>query len=623
MNQSNKLLSDIVSFRTYSKYLPTLNRREALEESVNRNLLMNLEKFASKSKTLSKDIIKCYEKVHSLEIMPSMRALQFSGPAILQNNLRNFNCSFTNIDDTRVFGEIFFLLLSGCGVGFSVQNHHIKNLPQIQLPKEEGRFIVHDSITGWAQSVDILLEAYFYGRIRPVFDFSQIRPKGSYLHTTGAKAPGPEPLKYMLMILDKKLKSSIGRKLNDIELHDIVCIISDCVLSGGIRRSSLISLFDRDSWQMLNAKSGEWYLEHPYRARANNSVVLPREEVNEEEFRAIFEVTQKSGSGEPGISWANDKYNSGFNPCHEIALTSNQLCNLTTINLTTVKDKADFLKRVHSATLLGTLQAAYTDFPYLRPIWKETTEREALLGVSLTGIADRPDIPNEWLQEGAKLAAEMNEKYAKMIGINKAARITTLKPEGSSSCVLSSSSGIHDRHSQYYIRRVRMSEDDSLAKYLSWKIPELMEDDLFAKNTVIVSIPQESPKNSFIRENTSALDLLARAMKFNRNWIFPGHREGPNKNNVSVTVSVKPEEWDKVCEFMWQNKEDYSGISLMPFDGGTYKQAPFESITKEKYEELSAIIKDIDLKQVKEESDLTERTSIVACGGQNGSCEIV
>lgn len=619
MNPSNRLLSDITAFRTYARYLPHLMRRESLEETINRNMLMHLERFPK----LSRDIVRAYDSVHALKLMPSMRGLQFAGDAIIKNNARQYNCSYLPINDIRAFGEALFLLLSGVGVGFSVQKHHVDQLPRVQIPREEGVFIAQDSIIGWAQCVDVLVDAYFLGRVRPIFDFSKIRPKGSYLVTTGAKAPGPEPLKRMLEDLEYRLKNAIGRKLRPIEVHDIICIISDCVLSGGIRRAALISLFDRNDREMLEAKKGEWWIKNPQRARANNSAVLPRHEVTKEEFFEIFRACQESGSGEPGFSWTSDPDKDwGFNPCHEIALNPNQFCNLVTINQTGITTKAEFLKRIHSATLLGTLQAAYTDFPYLRPIWKETTEREALLGVSFTGIADAWGvITPEWLEEGAKLVLELNEKYAKKIGINIAARTTTVKPEGTSSCILGSSSGIHDRHSQYYIRRIRMNKDDSLYRYLQTVVPELCEDDIMSPTGGVVSIPQESPAGALLREGTTAIQLLERAVIYNKYWVMPGHRSGHNRHNVSVTISVRENEWQELAEKMWEYKEFYSGISLLPYDGGTYKQAPFEECDKETFQKLSSYVKNIDLRNVMESQDNTERLEQLACVG--GVCQIV
>lgn len=616
MNPSNKVLSDITAFRTYSKYLPHIGRRESLEETVNRTMTMDLERFPK----LSAEIVKAYSMVHDLKVMPSMRRLQFAGAAIEQNNCRSYNCSFLSIDHPTAFSESLFLLLSGVGVGFSVQKHHTSQLPKVQKPREEGIFIVHDSIQGWAQALDLLMKAYFYGQIRPIFDFSRIRPKGSYLVTTGARAPGPEPLRIMLRQVEEILIKSIDRKLRPIEVHDIICISSDAVLAGGIRRAALISLFDKDDAEMLNAKSGTWWEKYPWRARANNSAMLLRGEVSKDEFMSIFEACQKSGAGEPGFYWTNN-LNWGANPCVEIALRSNQFCNLTTLNASGCHNEKEFLRRVRAATVLGTIQASYTNFPYLRPTWKENSELEALLGVSMTGVADAGDfLTPELLQKGAKLVLETNEMIAKKIGINPAARATSLKPEGSSSCVLGSSSGIHDRHSQYYIRRIRMNKDDALYKYLQNTIPELCEDDITSSTGGIVSLPQESPKGSYLRENTSALDLLNRAIKFNQNWVAPGHRSGDNKHNVSVTISIREEEWAKLGEAMWKNRDNYTGISLLPFDGGTYQQAPFEACTKEKFDEMSQYVKTIDLRNVIENEDKTERIEQLSCVG--GVCEL-
>lgn len=616
MNKSNKLLSDLVSFRTYAKHLQHLNRRETLEETINRNMVMHLEKFPK----LSRDIVKAFDSVHALKIMPSMRGMQFAGEAVLKNNVRQYNCSFIAIDDIRAFDEILFLLLSGVGVGFSVQKHHITNLSKVQMPREEGKYVAHDSIIGWAQCVAVLFEAYFLGRIRPQFDLSGIRPKGSYLVTTGAKAPGPEPLRKMLNDVESRLKLALGRRLTSLEIHDIICIISDCVLAGGIRRAALISLFDADDSFMLTCKQGDWWLKNPQRARSNNSAVLVRGQVSQEQFGHVLQMCQDSGSGEPGLSWTNDP-DLGWNPCHEISLNSGQFCNLTTINQTGIATKAEFMKRVHSATLLGTLQAAYTDFPYLRDKWTNTTEREALLGVSFTGIADANGIVEaEWLQEGAKLALELNEKYARKIGINPAARITTVKPEGSSSCVLGSSSGIHARHSAYYLRRFRINRNDSLDNYLRNTMPELIEDDVFSSTGSVVTIPQESPKNAVVRENETAQTLLERTYMYNKHWVQAGYRTGANHHNVSVTVSVKPEEWESVKKSMWENREIYGGISLLPYDGGNYQQAPFEECTIDTYNKYMNLVKDVDLTRIVENEDNTTKTETVACSG--GVCEL-
>ena len=331
-------------------------------------------------------------------------------------------------------------------------------------------------------------------------------------------------------------------------------------------------------------------------------------------------MCQESGSGEPGFYWSNN-LDWGANPCVEIGLRPNQFCNLTTINQSNIKDKRDFLNRVYAATLIGTLQASYTDFQYLRPVWQQTTEQEALLGVSFTGIADASGIvTNEWLVEGAEFAKELNVKYANKLGINPAARLTAVKPEGTASCVLGSSSGIHARHAQHYIRRIRMNKDDALAVYLKSAIPELVEDDVTSSSGVVVSIPQESPVGSILREQETALSLLDRALMYNKSWVKPGHLDGDNSHNVSVTISVKDNEWDDLREAMWKHRKSYTGISLLPYDGGTYQQAPFEDITKDKYEDMTKLVKEIDLSKVTENEDKTERIEQLACAG--GVCEL-
>lgn len=612
----NELLSQLVAYRTYSARVEHLERRESIEETINRNMNMHLDRFPK----LSKDITKAYNKVHGLEVMPSMRSMQYAGSPVVKNNSRIYNCSAANIDDVRVFGEALYLLLAGVGFGYSVQKRHVNKLPKVRDPKKEGIFFVHDSIEGWAQALDALMDAYLLGRIRPIFNFSNISPKGTYLATAGARAPGADPLKKLLDSIERVLKSAVGRKLRSIEVHDIMCYAADGVVSGGIRRAALIALFDQDDEDMLHAKSGEWWVNNPQRARANNSAILIRNSTTKSQFDKVFSITQASGSGEPGFSWTDDP-DMLFNPCHEVALESAQFCNLTTVSQTGIKNKKDFLNRIYAATLLGTLQASYTDFGYLRPEWKNTTENGSLIGVSFTGIADAAGlVTSDWLQEGASLVKEINAKYAAKIGINPAHRTTTIKPEGSASCVLGSSSGIHDRHSKHYLRRFRINKGETLDNYLRHVIPSLVEDDLFSATMSVVTIPQASPEGSITRHDTTALDLLERVYAYNTNWVHPGHREGANKNNVSATVSVREHEWEAVRESMWANRNKYSGISLLPFDGGTYAQAPFEDCDEATYNHYANLVQNIDLMQVKEPKEEHNVAETVACAG--GVCEV-
>jgi ribonucleoside-diphosphate reductase alpha chain len=616
MEIQNKLISDVTIFRTYAKYLPEQMRRETYKEIVERSKEMDISNFPK----LEKELIEAYKMVENFQIMPSMRKLQFAGEAIQRNNIRSYNCSYTPANHIKSFSEILYVLLCGTGAGYSVQRQHVSQLPAITIPFTSTPYVIEDSIEGWAKALDVLCESYFLGTPKPIFDYNLIRPKGSRLKTTGARAPGPDGLKAMLELFESKIKLAAYRKLKPIEVHDLVCILSDCVRSGGIRRSALISLFDRDDVEMLTSKHGEWWKEHPYRARANNSAVLPRQNVTEEEFNYIFEMCETSGSGEPGFSWTNDT-NMGWNPCHEISLNAHQFCNLTTINVSTVRDKADLLKRAHYASLLGTVQAAYTNFPLLRPIWKETTEREALLGVSMTGVADNLSVlTDEAIVEAAKKVLEANENTAKIIGINVAARATAIKPEGTASCVLASSSGVHDRHDDFYIRRIRMGKDDPLYKYLLNKVPELCEDDKMSITEGIISIPQKSPVGAFSRANNTALGLAERAVRLNKLWVHSGYRSGPNNHNVSTTITVKKDEWNPLKKYMWENRNEYSGISLLPYDDFTYEQMPFESCDEQKFEEMKKLIKNIDLSEIKESDDNTSRTEALACVA--GVCEV-
>lgn len=617
MNKSNKFLSEMVAYRTYAKHLSALNRRESLEETLNRNLTMYLEKYPK----LSRDIIKAFKQVHDFNVMPSMRSLQFGGEAIFKNNVRLFNCSFANITYTRIFAEALFLLLSGTGFGYSVQRMHISQLPSLRMPKEEGTYVVHDSIEGWAEALNQLMSAYFYGSIRPIFDFSRVRQKGSYLVTTGAKAPGPEPLRQMLIKVEEMLKKAIGRKLKSLEVHDIVCLIADCVLSGGIRRAALIVLFDRDDSEMLTCKHGNWWEKYPHRARANNTAVMPRVGTTQEEFKHVFDMCIASNAGEPGFMWTND-LDWGTNPCAEIGLQSNQFCNLTTTNLTGIKSEKDFHNRVYAASLLGTLQAGFTDFPYLSEKWKTVTESEALIGCSFTGIADAKGLSGEDLQKAAKLVLEVNEKYARKIGTNIAARTTAIKPEGTASCVLGSSSGIHARHSEFYLRRVRMNKDDELARYLTRVVPELVEDDIFSPTGVVVTIPQESPEGAITRHQESAFSLFDRVKHYYNNWVVPGHRSGNNTHNISCTINYKPEEVEGLFTRLWEDRNSYAAVSLLPFSDANYQQAPFEDCDKETFERYNKMVKEVDLTKVLEMQDNTNRAEQLACSA-GGVCEIV
>ena len=617
MNITQEILSDIVVYNKYAKYLPTKQRRETWEELVTRNKEMHQKKFPD----LKDEIEEVYEMVYNKKVLPSMRSLQFAGKPIDINNSRIFNCSYLPIDDWRSFSEVMFLLLSGCGVGYSVQKHHIEKLPEIRIPKKTRRFLVGDSIEGWADSVKVLLKSYFgITTARPVFDFRDIRPKGAELITVGGKAPGPEPLKECLFQIQKVLdRKEDGEQLTPIEAHDIICHIADAVLSGGIRRAALISLFDLHDNEMLTAKHGAWWELNPQRGRANNSAVVIRSKVTKKDFFNLWDKIVASNSGEPGIYFSNDK-DWGTNPCCEIALRPFQFCNLTEINVSNIESQEDLNKRVAAGAFLGTLQASYTNFHYLRDIWKRTTEKDALVGVGMTGIGSGKVLEFN-LEEAAKYAKKANEDIAKIIGINKAARVTTVKPSGTSSLVLGTSSGIHAWHNDFYIRRMRLGKNEALYQYLAINHPELVEDDFFKPDLqAVVSVPQKAP-NGAIYRTESAMDLLERTKKFNMEWVKQGHRKGANTNNVSATISVKQDEWDTVGEWMWKNKDTFNGLSVLPYDNGSYTQAPFEDITEDKFKEMESHLNNINLKNIVEMTDETALQEQAACAG--GACEIV
>jgi len=616
VHPSVSILSDITVYNKYAKYNPVLKRRETWEEIVTRNKDMHIEKHP----TLKDEIEKAYELVYNKKILPSMRSLQFAGKPIGINNTRIYNCAFLPVDDYRSFSETMFLLLSGCGVGFSVQQHHIEQLPEIKKPTKTKRFLVGDSIEGWADSVKVLVKAYFTGSPLPLFDFRDIRPKGARLITAGGKAPGAEPLKECLFQIQKIFdRKENGDKITSLESHDIICHIADAVLSGGIRRAALISLFNLDDEDMLTCKFGNWWEENPQRGRANNSAVVLRHKITEEEFFKLWKKIEMSGSGEPGIYFSNDK-DWGTNPCCEIALRPYQFCNLCELNVSDIESQEDLNERARAAALIGTLQASYTDFHYLRDIWRKTTEKDALIGVGQTGIGSGV-ILNYNLKEAAEIAKVENARVAELIGINKAARVTTVKPSGTSSLVLGTSSGIHAWHAPHYVRRMRLGKNEALYTYLSIYHPELIEDEYF-KPTIqaVISVPQKAPEGSILR-NESAIELLERVRKFNLEWVKKGHRRGANTNNVSATVSITEGEWEAVGNWMWKYKETFNGLSVLPYFGGSYVQAPFEDITEEQFEEMAKHLHSIDLTKIVEDSDDTNLMDQVACAG--GACEIV
>ena len=619
-------LSKITIFSKYAKYLPKEQRRETWDEIVDRYVNMMCMKYP----TLTREIEDNALYIRQKKVLPSMRAMQFAGPAMEVNNARGYNCCFLPVDSLYSFSETMFLLLGGTGVGYSVQKHHVDQLPAIVKPIKSRHYLIEDSIMGWADAVKMLMKAYMTGKSLPEFDFRAIRHKGARLVTAGGKAPGPEPLKLCLAhiqaILDRKQD---GEKLSPLECHDILCHIANSVLAGGIRRSAMIALFSHDDEEMITCKYGNWWETNEQRGRSNNSAVLERGKIDEEEFNSLWKRVEASGSGEPGIYWTNDK-DWGTNPCCEIGLRPFQFCNLCEVNVSDIESQADLNNRVSIAAFFGTLQAGFTDFHYLRTIWSKTTAKDALLGIGMTGIGSGKILKYD-LKEAANLAKLVNIRFAEKIGINPAARITTVKPSGTTSLVLGTASGIHAWHNDYYLRTMRFNKNEAIAQYLMIYHPELCEDDVLRpSDTICVRIPVKAPEGSILRTET-AIDTLERVKKFSEQWIKPGHVNGDNTHNVSATISIDKnrkydavfgviDEWETVGMWMWENRDVYNGLSVLPYFGGSYKQAPFEDITKKEYEERISHVKSIDLSNVVEMDDTVDFGQVAACAG--GACAI-
>lgn len=662
-----KALSDITVFNKYGKFVPALNRRENYEEIVNRNKEMHKIKYPQ----IVDEIENVYgEFVHTKRVLPSMRSLQFGGRPIILNEARIFNCAYAPAESPKFFSELMFLLLGGTGMGYSVQKRHVNKLPKVKAPESDSeyKFQIQDSIVGWSDAIKVVCKAFFNAGTLPRFDYRDIRDKGVELVTTGGHAPGPEPLRICVEKLIVLLRGAIGRKLKPAEVHDMACIIADAVLAGGIRRAAMIALFDRDDEDMLTSKAvcqvtkyfighfdaetettevswtnvyGEegkaklsafevvnildtgkmpWYIVHPYRARANNSAVLPRGEVSEEEFKRLMVRVEESGCGEPGVYWTNNE-DWGTNPCCEIGLRPYQMCNLVEINADAVTDQQSFNEVAEAAAFIGTLQAGYTDFHYLNPKWRIACEKDALLGVSMTGIASGT-VEKLDMQEAAEHVKTKNAEVAKKIGIKKAARLTAVKPAGTTSLVLGTASGIHAWHNDFYIRRMRAGKDEKLAQYMMQAAPELVEQDVFVPHQVVLSFPQKAPHGATIRTE-SMFSLLERVKNVAINWVGAGHRSGTNRHNVSCTISVKDGEWETLAQWMWENKEHYNGISVLPYAGAeAYPQLPFEDITEERYNEMLPLLQGIDIGKVYEDDGSAVNLSdSIACGGIG--CEII
>jgi ribonucleoside-triphosphate reductase len=617
---SLKALSDYTLYAKYSHYLPEKKRRETWPEIVERVFGMHERKFQKQleeSEEFRSDFEFAKRMVRKKRVLGSQRALQFAGPWIEKNNLKLYNCSSHYIDRPRAFSESIYLLLCGVGLGFSVQKEHVQQLPEIRSIGDSWRkFKIEDSIEGWADAIGAIVNSYFpedksqfphLSGHKVIFDYSQIRPEGSLI-AGQFKAPGPNGLEKAVelirVLIEKRINSpeftqgEFAGKLRPIDCYDIVMYSSDAVLSGGVRRSASLCLFSVEDQEMINAKTGSWFIDNPQRARSNNSAALIRGRVSEEQFSNLMKSTKEFG--EPGFIWVDDNGKGYsdivYNPCCEIGMVPQtedgesgvQGCNLTEINGKFCTTEEEFLEACRASAIIGTMQAAYTSFPYVKEATKKIFDREALLGCSITGFMDNPEVLlNEEIQrKGADEIKKVNEKISKIIGINPSARVTAVKPAGSTSCILGTASGIHPHHAKRYIRRVQANRNEFPAKFYREKNPLAVETSVWSASGTdeVVSFLCEVPRGAILKNSISAVEFLDFVKKTQENWIehgtSPQYCTRPyTRHNVSVTAIVKPDEWDAVEKFIYNNQALFAGISLLPSSGDLdYQQAPFSTV---------------------------------------------
>jgi len=647
-----KGISDYIHASKYARYLPVLERRELYEETITRVEQMHHAKFPY----LNTEIKEAFDLVRDKRLLPSMRSMQFGGAAIEANNNRIFNCSFTLIDRLDTFAEAMYLLLSGCGVGYSVQFDHVEKLPSIKTIdlKKVVHFVIEDTIEGWADALKALVNS-FQLRTNIEFSYHKIRDAGVPLKTSGGRAPGHVKLKDSLEHIRRVLSGAQGRKLRPIECHRILCHAADAVLSGGIRRSAMICLFSLDDSELLYAKTGNWFSTDPWFANANNSVVLKRDEVNKKQFKRIFQMVKEWG--EPGFYFTNN-YMYGTNPCSEIGLDPNLLineelqqklksqsinvqvgdthtgwafCNLCEINAAKFKTFEDFKVAAKAATLIGTLQASYTKMPYLGWVSEELASRDALLGIGMTGMLDAPEIacnPN-FQKEVALSIKNWNVEYAARIGIRPAARTTCVKPSGTTSLELGCvGSGHHAHHARRYIRRVTADALEPVFQEFKKINPHMCIQKPDGK--WVIEFPVEAPENAIIKEDIDAISFLEMVKSTQQNWVIPGTSDkSPSPelhHNVSNTITVGPDDWDTVADYLWANKEYFTGVALLAHTGDKdYAFAPNEAITttadEHRWNNLIKLYQPINYTLLTENSDTTTLSNEVACAG--GLCLIV
>ena len=610
----------------YAKFKPEIGRREDWKETVQRYVDYIFERNPKLDTTIKQDIFNAIAGQH---IMPSMRAMMTAGKAADRDNTCVYNCSYLPVDDVKSFDEAMFILLCGTGVGFSVESKYVSRLPDVpdRLFDSNHLITVHDSKEGWAKSYRLLLASLYAGEI-PKWDVSKVRAAGTPLKTFGGRASGPEPLEDLFRFTIKVFKNAQGRKLNTLECHDLMCKIGEVVVVGGVRRSAMISLSDLNDERIRHAKSGNWWETHPHRALANNSAVYdtkPTVGTFLEEWTSLY----NSHSGERGIfnreaakkmvakyGKRDVDFEFGTNPCSEIILRPYQFCNLTEVMVRPDDTLESLKQKVRMASILGTIQANFTHFPYLRKVWQRNTEEERLLGVSLTGIYDHKVMGSVkgaslWLEQLREVANEANVEYADLLGIPHSTAITAVKPSGTVSQLTDTASGIHPRHAPYYIRRVRGDNKDPLTQFLVNQGIPAEPCVMKPTTTTVFSFPQKAPEGLTTRDEIDAIAHLQLWLTYQRSWC---------EHKPSVTISVKEEEWPKVGAFVWEHFDEMSGVSFLPHDGGTYRQAPYEECTKEDYNSLLAAMPQIDWDQFSEQTDNVEGAQMLACVA--GVCEI-
>ncbi len=625
-------LAEFVYYRTYSKWMEEEGRRETWIETIDR--YMDFMKENLGNKLTEAEYAEVRESVLRQEAMPSMRLLQFAGKAARATNVAAYNCSFIAIQNLEDFAEMMYISMCGTGVGFSVESQNVGQLPQIkkQTGKKAATHVVADSKEGWCDALTLGLKTWFDGKDID-FDFSELRPAGARLKTMGGKSSGPEPLRSLLSFARRKIFEKQGRRLQNIDVHDICCKIGEVVVAGGVRRSATISLSDLDDLEMRDAKMGQFYITEPQRMMANNSAVYT-EKPSAEQFLDEWLALVKSKTGERGIfnrgslatqiparrrELLGDRIDSlGVNPCGEIILQPKQYCNLSEIVARAEDTEETLLKKMKIAAILGTYQASLTHFPYLSKDWKKNCEEERLLGVSVTGQWDCPAVRNpETLRKLRDRALEINREYAKRFGIQAASAATCVKPSGNLSQTVDSSSGLHARHAKYYIRRVRIAATDSLFQMIKdQKYPYFPEvgQSLSAANTYVVEFPVKAPDNAITKNDLTALQQL-------EHWKMV--KENYTEHNPSITVSVGADEWITVANWLYENWDMIGGLSFLPREDYAYVLAPYEEISKERYEEMSAKLPEIDFSQIllyeKDDSNIDVKKEL-ACA--SGVCEI-